>query len=315
MMKKLEQVWLDEFSSGVFSTMASLNLVPHFIDDNHLTAVDVDLLYHFNHSGDKFISPITDRILANDESLTTEKKQTLAKLIYGKYATKWDKIYDALMTPYKPLENYHMVESSTESITGTEDSQSLQAQQASIKDKAVGSRTQNQDDTDIQSRESTQTVSYDNNEQTTYNSTQTQQSVQESDSNNNIYAFNSEVAAPQNENSSASTRTDANTHTGNDTVSHTGQDTTSVTDNISNTKKSTSDTQDFSQRDNESESTLTGKNTKENTETRVNSHTRSGNIGVTTSQQMLESELELRKYDLLSTVFEDVDTILCLSIY
>ena len=248
-------------------------------------------------------------------TLTTEKKQTLAKLIYGKYATKWDKIYDALMTPYKPLENYHMVESSTESVTGTEDIRSLQAQQASTKDKAVGSRTQSQDDKDISQRDSKQTVAYDNSDETTYNSTQTQQSVQESDSNNNIYAFNSEVAAPQNENSSASTRTDANTHTGNDTVSHTGKDTTNINDNVSNTKKSTSDTQDFSQRDNKSESTLTGKNSKENTETRVNKHTRSGNIGVTTSQQMLESELELRKYDLLSTVFEDVDTILCLSIY
>ena len=314
-MKKLEQVWLDELTSGVFSTMASLDLVPHFLDNTPLTAVDVDLLYHFNHSGDKYISPITDRILANDESLTTEKKKTLAKLIYGKYSDKWNKIYDALMTPYKPLENYHMVESSTESITGTEDIQSLQAQQTSAKDKAVGSRTQNQDDTDIQSRESAQTVSYDNNEQTTYNSTQTQQSVQESDSNNNIYAFNSEVAAPQNENSSATTRTDANAHTGNDTVSHTGQDTTNINDSISNTKKSTSDTQDFAQRDNESESTLTGKNSKENTQTRVNNHTTSGNIGVTTSQQMLESELELRKYDLLSVVFEDCDSILCLNIY
>ena len=314
-MKKLEQVWLDELTSGVFSTMASLDLVPHFLDNTPLTAVDVDLLYHFNHSGDKYISPITDRVLANDESLTIEKKKTLAKLIYGKYSDKWNKIYDALMTPYKPLENYHMVENSTESITGTEDIQSLQAQQTSAKDKAVGSRTQNQDDTDIQSRESAQTVSYDNNEQTTYNSTQTQQSVQESDSNNNIYAFNSEVAAPQNENSSATTRTDANAHTGNDTVSHTGQDTTSVTDSISNTKKSTSDTQDFAQRDNESESTLTGKNSKENTQTRVNNHTKSGNIGVTTSQQMLESELELRKYDLLSVVFEDCDSVLCLNIY
>ena len=92
-------------------------------------------------------------------------------------------------------------------------------------------------------------------------------------------------------------------------------DSTNVTDSISNTKKSTSDTQDFAQRDNERESTLTGKNSKENTQTRVNKHTKSGNIGVTTSQQMLESELELRKYDLLSVVFEDCDSVLCLNIY
>lgn len=43
--------------------------------------------------------------------------------------------------------------------------------------------------------------------------------------------------------------------------------------------------------------------------------TRSGNIGVTTSQQMLESELNLRKYDFYQQVFKDVDKILCSYIY
>ena len=43
--------------------------------------------------------------------------------------------------------------------------------------------------------------------------------------------------------------------------------------------------------------------------------TRSGNIGVTTSQQMLESELKVRQYDFYRTVFEDIDSLLCLSIY
>lgn len=42
---------------------------------------------------------------------------------------------------------------------------------------------------------------------------------------------------------------------------------------------------------------------------------RSGNIGVTTSQQMLESELNLRKYDFFQQVFKDVDKILCSYIY
>lgn len=43
--------------------------------------------------------------------------------------------------------------------------------------------------------------------------------------------------------------------------------------------------------------------------------TRSGNIGVTTSQQMLESELNLRKYDFYQQVYKDVDKILCSYIY
>ena len=42
---------------------------------------------------------------------------------------------------------------------------------------------------------------------------------------------------------------------------------------------------------------------------------RSGNIGVTTSQQMLQSEIELRKFNLFERMMEDVDKVLCQSLY
>lgn len=42
---------------------------------------------------------------------------------------------------------------------------------------------------------------------------------------------------------------------------------------------------------------------------------RSGNIGVTTSQQMIESEIELRKKNLLSIIFNDIDKILTIQCY
>lgn len=43
--------------------------------------------------------------------------------------------------------------------------------------------------------------------------------------------------------------------------------------------------------------------------------TRSGNIGVTTTQQMAQSEIELRKWLYFESVFKDIDNILTLSIY
>lgn len=51
------------------------------------------------------------------------------------------------------------------------------------------------------------------------------------------------------------------------------------------------------------------------TETGTRQVTRSGNIGVTTSQQMLESELSLRKYKFYDTIMTDIDSILALQIY
>ena len=43
--------------------------------------------------------------------------------------------------------------------------------------------------------------------------------------------------------------------------------------------------------------------------------TRAGNIGVTTSQQMLESEFKVRQYDFYKMIYNDIDSVLCLSIY
>ena len=42
---------------------------------------------------------------------------------------------------------------------------------------------------------------------------------------------------------------------------------------------------------------------------------RSGNIGVTTSQQMIESEYNLRKKNLLNLIYRDIDTILFIDYY
>lgn len=53
----------------------------------------------------------------------------------------------------------------------------------------------------------------------------------------------------------------------------------------------------------------------DNTRTIDRDLTRSGNIGVTTSQQMLESELKLRAYKFFEEVYKDVDHIVALPIY
>lgn len=54
---------------------------------------------------------------------------------------------------------------------------------------------------------------------------------------------------------------------------------------------------------------------KVSTQTGSETLTRSGNIGVTTSQQMLESEFKVREYDFYKMVYNDIDSVLCLSIY
>lgn len=55
--------------------------------------------------------------------------------------------------------------------------------------------------------------------------------------------------------------------------------------------------------------------TRTETETGKRTLTRSGNIGVTTSQQMLESEIKLWEWNFYETVFKDVDTVLTVPKY
>ena len=43
--------------------------------------------------------------------------------------------------------------------------------------------------------------------------------------------------------------------------------------------------------------------------------TRKGNIGVTTTQQMMQSEIELWKWNFYRSVFKDIDSVLTLKIY
>lgn len=119
---------------------------------------------------------------------------------------------------------------------------------------------------------------------TTNNTTQTQkQSTDVTTSttvDNSIYGFNSSSATPQS--------------TGDSSVHSSG----SLNDNVISNDL-LNETNESMDHDNITQHTLT----------------RSGNIGVTTSQQMLESELKLREYDVLTTIYNDIDSMLCLKIY
>ena len=60
---------------------------------------------------------------------------------------------------------------------------------------------------------------------------------------------------------------------------------------------------------------LDNEKSKSTSHTGTETLTRAGNIGVTTSQQMLESEFKVRQYDFYKMVYNDIDSVLCLSVY
>lgn len=106
----------------------------------------------------------------------------------------------------------------------------------------------------------------------------------------NVFGFNSSEAVPTGGNTVSATGTNTITHTGTDTTTY-------------NTTDSDTGTQ-------------TEADTGNDTHTRNYTLTRSGNIGVTTSQQMIESERSLWLWNFfIDVVYPDVDKYLTLAIY
>lgn len=204
--------WMDE-NGGIFCLMDDAP----WSDDELIDAQAMDFEYFGNRSGLKNSSPIIEKWTAfpDDHELNDQKRTALAYMIKQKFYPSWEKVYNALLVNYEPLDNYNMEETRTPGAT---------------KKTAV-------------STDSTIT----------------------NGSTDSIYAFNSGTTTP---------------------APATGATGTSTTQG------------------------LPAKNYTEESYTGYDTLTRKGNIGVTTSQQMLQAELDIRKNTFLEIVYRDTDTIL-----
>lgn len=105
-------------------------------------------------------------------------------------------------------------------------------------------------------------------------------------------------------------------HTNNNTNENTHKVSAFNDENFSNDSNDINNSTDEFIYNNETK-TNTGTNTssKNNTGTNETHSTISGNIGVTTTQQMIVSEIELRKYNLVNEFYSDLDNLLTIGIY
>lgn len=239
-----------QYGEGIFAALADLldENAPEYLDD----VATLDLDYFALYSGGKRPSALVfDYMLGNDggrllfrvdsggrlltmlnqefwvkslgdnTALTSEQREKLAKIIWGQFGDKWNRLYDVIMAEYAPLENYNMTEEETPELTSTTTRAS----------KIVTSGT--------------------------------------SSGTGGIFAFNT---------------------TGDDPIPQSASETSG-------------------------ESTTSGL-AKDNIDTTSNTGsrtlTRTGNIGVTTSQQMAQSEIDLRQYNFRKQMYDDIDTVLTL---
>ena len=264
--------WLT--GTGIFSALQSFP-VP-WAYDNIDTSLDLE--YFGNISGDKFISPLVNKMKAG-LTLTDAEIKKLAGVIYTMYGVNWEREWKSLFYDYNPIDNYSMTEQMTNDTTVTQYGRT-HTKTDDLELKKTGTVTDNLKKTGT--------------EALTPNTTDT--------GSTSTYGFNSTNAVP----AGAST----NTKTGSETTTYNTTDNNTVTYNTTDANTTTYNTTD------KDSGTVTDADTGTDTNTRNYTLTRKGNVGVTTSQQMIQSDRDLYMWNFFYTVvFPDIDKVLTLGIY
>ena len=347
--KRLNDVFPDWLSGGgIFAVLQSLP-VP-WRDENISAALDLE--YHGNVSGEKIVSPLVEKIRSGG-TLTVSEKTMLALSILALYGVNWGKQWETLVFEYNPIENYSLVEQMTDDETVTEYGKST-TRTDNLTHRKTGTETSDVDETDTRTdnlthrKTGTETSDVDETDTRTDNLTHGKTGTETRTDNlsdtttpnlttttsNGVYGFNSVSDVPADTQSQTATGTNTETHTGTEqrqynlTDTDTGTQTT-VKDGTNETTYNTTDTDTGTQtmvRDGTNETTFNTTDTDTGTQTTLDggsdTHTRnytltrSGNIGVTTSQQMIESERSLWVWNFFrNVVFPDIDRVLTIQVY
>lgn len=269
---------------------------------------------NFNH-GELQVRPTVENAMETDVT-------TIQKMVVNLYKVKkytYERLYNSTLLKYEPIENYDRLETITDSTvkdtTGSTD-YGLQNTTSSITSDNVDSAQKNDNTT-------TEKMAY--GETTTIIKDKLTKSGKERSTDNgkkvserNVAPYDSETYYNQEKTTDSF---DNYSHTNelldridetNSTVNvpaKTDNKTTTVIENIgekTNTQTSTSQQQQQAHTD-----TVTG---KEEVTYKHENHTH-GNIGVTTSQQMLESEREVALFNFVGIVAHDIIKLIAICIY
>lgn len=281
---------LYDLTNGVFTDLNALG-VP-WASKNIQTQLDI--AYIGNHSGQKQISPMLRQFVENGE-ISSANRATVAGVLIALYNDNWAKEYATLSAEYNPIENYSMVEQMTNDKTEIE-----------------YGRTDTSTSNNEHSIEGSESFIHNTSDKTTGATSETKSGseihrpIQKQE--NNVYAFTS----PQN--GLGKLKTSEVVNSGTDTTDY--NDVKNTTTQNNETKTTGSDTTQYNDRKDIDNGGSSNVASGKDTHTRNYRLTRSGNIGVTTSQQMLQSERDLWLWNFFeSVVFPDIDRALTIGIY
>ena len=303
-MKKLIDVIPQWQTNGIFNALNE-----HNVPWDELLSTDLDLEYFGNFSGDKNISPLVDKILGTDSTLTNGNIEVLASVAYSLYGDNWSKQWATTQLTYNPINNYDMSERMVNDTHVTQYGKT-ETRTNNLAHGKTGTETESPNLTETRTdnltheKTGTETETPDTTQTTTPNLTNTETDT--------INGFNSSVGVESNGRNVVASGTNTVTNTGEVETEYDVTDTDTGTQTVAKTGQNQM-RYDLSETDT---GTQTNANSGSDSTTRNYVLTRTGNIGVTTTQQMIEQERKLLLWNYFyAVVFPDIDRVLTIQIY
>ena len=282
-------------------------------DFEFVNSSQLDTLF-FISQGERAVAPLINFYI-RDGTIPESSLTEISNTILSYYKDKWDRLKRLLKIEYDPIHNFS--DEITESISDSAEQTDNKTVTLAKTGTSTNERTNDTTDTTTDNLEekvtNDLTKTETNNIKTTdtKNLTTTNQGTLE----NQIQGFNSTSYV----NSDKDVQSTTQTESGTDTVDKTG--TVTTTDTGTSTKENTGTSSlkktgtivDLLTNDLTDETTLS--NSTNNAYSRQRTLSRIGNIGNITTQQMLNQEIELWKWNFINQVLEDVKQLTTLQIY
>ena len=274
--------------------------------------------------------------VTGNDNTDLSRLKTQTSYVFNMFFDKYVRMYDLFAINYSPLENYNMTESGSDNLTGTNGGTSSVTDSGTnkeLRNLATSYTSTGKDETTDSStvtHNTTDALTHNTRDITTFGrkvaTTGSTSSTLDNTSTDTVAPFDSDAFFnnTQTTGSSSNTGTDTSNVTnsghddtqisGTDTTTHTGTDTTASSSTTDTTKTdSGTNTGSVDITNSAQSSTTYSDNKSENT---THTLTRRGNIGVTTSQQMLEAELELiPKRQIKFEFYNDLKRLILIGLY
>lgn len=265
---------------GIFTAMEEI--VPEGTSlpwaDSNITSIQLDIMFYTRYAG-RIVSPLGEYWYDGTHEYDQASLEELASLLYSYNVQNWDRLWAVFVSEYNPIHNYAMTEESEDGIV--DDFGHVNTRGDNLTDTNTGTVTIAPNLTDTRTDNLTETL-------TPEVVTTTANSVSGFNSATPV-ASDQQVVTPDGDNTKTNTGTETTTHTGTHTQ----------TNNLSETHIGS----------------VTDTESGQNERTITHTMSRSGNIGVTTTAQMIGQEIELWKWKFFDSVMCDCARLITLPIY